>query len=88
MFAGPNGSGKSSLIRQLAKEYVADGMFHLNHYINADDILRQLQSDEGFSFTTLGLTVNIELLRESLISGHRIPRSHPFLNSSQIADSV
>ncbi|MDA0590262.1 MAG: hypothetical protein O2820_22920 [Planctomycetota bacterium] len=42
MIAGPNGSGKSSIIRNLAKERSPDGVFWLNHYLNADDVERAL----------------------------------------------
>jgi len=37
IFAGPNGSGKSTLFSQLQRE------FNLGHYLNADDLLQQLQ---------------------------------------------
>lgn len=38
IFAGPNGSGKSTIIQQFA--------YNLGHYLNADDILRQIASQK------------------------------------------
>src|SRR5205085_3831240 len=57
MFAGPNGSGKTSLVRKLAREFTADGLFQLHQFINADSIFRDLQEGRGVAIESLGRTV-------------------------------
>jgi predicted ABC-type ATPase len=83
MFAGPNGSGKTSLVRNLAKEFSAQGLFHVHHFINADDIFRDLQGP-GVSLECLKGEVTVEEVRAILVAGGRLPASHPFLHSVRI----
>lgn len=88
MFAGPNGSGKSSLIRLFAREFSANGLFQLHHYINADDLLRDLQSSEGIPFGRFGLSVTGDELRANLEQSNRVVENHPFLSSLKITNGV
>ena len=88
MFAGPNGSGKTSLARQLAREFAPDGLFYLQRYINADDLLRDLQSGIGIRFDSYSLTITREQLVAALIMGGRLQPEHPFLYAVQVAESV
>jgi predicted ABC-type ATPase len=87
MFAGPNGSGKTSLVRKLAKDFTADGLFQLHHFLNADDLFRNLQEGAGVRLDFLGRTVEREQVRAALLSGGRLPPSHPFLESMQILNA-
>lgn len=86
MFAGPNGSGKSSLVRRYAREFSPNGVFSLGHYINADDLLRDLGSNE-IAVDTFGIEATWEQVRESLISTRRLAADHPFLESAQVQNS-
>jgi predicted ABC-type ATPase len=86
MFAGPNGSGKTSLIRRLAREFAAEGLFSCHHYINADDLSRDLHGD-GIGFDRFGLDVTWEQLRESLLGAGRLAAEHPFLASGRVQGS-
>jgi predicted ABC-type ATPase len=54
MFAGPNGSGKTSLVRSLSREFSPDGLFQLRYFLNADDLLGQLQLGIGISLQMSG----------------------------------
>jgi predicted ABC-type ATPase len=85
MFAGPNGSGKTSLIRKFAREFSADGLFQLHHYLNADDLYRNLQASQGVSLEFLGRSFTVEQIRTALLSGGRIRPDHPFFNAVQIS---
>jgi predicted ABC-type ATPase len=87
MFAGPNGSGKTSLIHRLAKEFASDGLFQLHHFINADDLFRDLQEGRGIPLAPLGRAVSAEQIRVSLASSGRLRQDHPFLDALQIVDS-
>ena len=69
MFAGPNGSGKTSLVRKLAKDFSPDGLFQLHHFINADDLFRNLQTGQGIGLDFLGSTVEVEHVRAALTAG-------------------
>lgn len=87
MFAGPNGSGKTSLVRKLARDFSDSGLFQLHHFLNADEIFRDLQAERGISLTFLGRTVTVEQLRASLVSGGRLQPDHPFLQSATIINA-
>ncbi|HCL84044.1 MAG TPA: hypothetical protein DIC22_08710 [Chitinophagaceae bacterium] len=50
VFAGPNGSGKSTVIEFIRKQKVNGRKIDFGHYINADDITRDLMKD-GVSFS-------------------------------------
>jgi hypothetical protein len=54
MFAVPNGSGKTSLVRKLARDFSPGGLFQLHHFINADDLFRDLQEGRGISVSVIG----------------------------------
>lgn len=69
LFAGPNGSGKTSLVRKLAKEFAADGLFQLHHFLNADDLFRQLQEGSGIRLDFLGRTLATDR-RHSYVSSN------------------
>jgi predicted ABC-type ATPase len=86
MFAGPNGSGKTSLVRKLARDFSADGLFQLHHFINADDLFRDLQEGRGISLDFLGQTVAVEQVRAALVSGGRLRPHHPFLEAMQLVN--
>ena len=87
MIAGPNGSGKSSIIRNLAKERSADGVFWLNHYLNADDVERCLIST-GLDLSQFELEITLSELCDALREGKRIPLNHPFFTSAKLEDSI
>ncbi|HTU20629.1 MAG TPA: hypothetical protein VMG10_21390 [Gemmataceae bacterium] len=87
MFAGPNGSGKTSLVRKLAKDFAADGLFQLHHFLNADELFRNLQDGAGISLDFLGRTIEREQVRAALLDGGRLPSNHPFLESMQILNA-
>ncbi|MGH7224301.1 MAG: hypothetical protein ACRELF_13805 [Gemmataceae bacterium] len=84
MFAGPNGSGKTSLVHKLAKDFAADGLFQLHHFLNADDLFRNLQEGSGIRLDFLGRTIEREQVRAALLGGGRLPSDHPFLEAMQI----
>ncbi|HVS38826.1 MAG TPA: hypothetical protein VMS17_24935 [Gemmataceae bacterium] len=88
MFAGPNGSGKTSLARRLAREFAPDGLFYLRDYLNADDLLRDLQRGTGIRFGDHGLTITTEQLRAALAGGGRLRPDHAFVDAVRVADSV
>lgn len=87
MIAGPNGSGKSSIIRNLAKERSPDGVFRLNHYLNADDVERALLST-GLDLAALEVDISLDRLFEVLREGNRIPDDHPFFAAARLEGSV
>lgn len=87
MFAGPNGSGKTSLIRKFAREFSAEGLFQLYHYLNADDLYRNLHEGKGVSLELLGRTVTVEQLRAALLGGRRLRPDHPFLDAVEIINA-
>lgn len=87
MIAGPNGSGKSSIIRNLAKERSPDGVFWLNHYLNADDVERALIST-GLDLAQFELEISFSMLCDALRAGKRIPDDHPFFTTAKLDDSV
>ncbi len=83
MFAGPNGSGKTSLIRRLS----ASRKLQLYQYVNADDILRDLLSGNGFLLESLEKAVDARDLRAVLTRIGRLRPNHPFLDAFQIIGS-
>lgn len=87
MIAGPNGSGKSSIIRNLAKERSPDGVFWLNHYLNADDIERALAST-GLDLSQFDFEITLKALFEALGKGNRISKDHPFFTSAELKGSL
>lgn len=87
MIAGPNGSGKSSIIRNLAKERSADGVFWLNHYLNADDVERGLIST-GLDLSQFDLEITLPELCDALREGKRIPHDHPFFTTAKLEGSI
>lgn len=84
MFAGPNGSGKTSLARSLAKEFSRDGLFQLYYFVNADDLLSQVQSGVGVSLSSLQSVPSEADVRAALIRGNRLAANHPFLSALRI----
>lgn len=52
MFAGPNGSGKSTMFEDVKKQ------FNIGFYVNADDIQRQLQTENFISLKDYNITSN------------------------------
>jgi predicted ABC-type ATPase len=87
MIAGPNGSGKSSIIRNLAKERSADGVFRLNHYLNADDVERALVST-GFDVAQFDVEVTLPDLFDALRAGNRLADDHPFFTTAHLDGSL
>lgn len=87
MFAGPNGSGKTSLIQKFAREFSADGLFQLHHYLNADDLYRNFQQGKGISLELLGRMITVEQLRTALLGGGRLRADHPFLDAVEIVNA-
>lgn len=85
MFAGPNGSGKTSLVERFSRERAANGLFHLNYFINADEIQDFLTSGTPIALDFLSNQVDGERLRESLTTGGRLPLDHPFIQNVQVA---
>ena len=85
MIAGPNGSGKSSIIRNLAKERSPEGVFWLNHYLNADDIERALVST-GLDLSQFDLDIALSDLFDALRDGKRISSDHPFFTTAEFKD--
>ncbi len=83
MFAGPNGSGKSRISRDLA----AAGLFHLYHYLNADDVEQALVST-GLDFARFGIDVSFADLCRSLKGGGRLADDHPFFRDARLDGSV
>jgi predicted ABC-type ATPase len=86
MFAGPNGSGKTSLVRSLSRENSPDGLFQLRYFLNADDLLSQLQSGVGISLQMLGRIPTVAAIRNSLFQGERLQREHPILSTLRIKE--
>jgi predicted ABC-type ATPase len=84
MFAGPNGSGKTSLVRNLSREFSPDGLFQLHYFLNADDLLSQLQSGIGISLPTFGRIPSVAAIRAALLQGNRLDREHPILSTLRI----
>lgn len=58
----------------------------MGHYINADDLLRDLEGD-GIAFDTFGIEATWEQVRESLISTRRLAADHSFLESARVQTS-
>lgn len=87
MIAGPNGSGKSSIIRNLAKERSPNGVFWLNHYLNADDVERALVST-GLDLSQFDLNITLPELNDVLRSGKRISDDHPFFATAELTDGI
>ena len=87
MFAGPNGSGKTSIIRTLAKERSATGLFWLNHYLNADDVERALISS-GLDLSRFDIGVSFPELCRSLREGGRLAGDHPFFREARLDGSL
>lgn len=85
MFAGPNGSGKTSLARSLAKEYSPQGLFHLRYFLNADELLLQLQSGVGFDFSACEIRLSKEQLISSMQAGGRLASDHPFFGAAHVS---
>lgn len=83
MFAGPNGSGKTSLVYKLAKEFSAQGLFQLHRFVNADDILRLLRSDQGI-LLDLGYPVTAENVRGAILAEGRLAADHPILKAIEL----
>jgi predicted ABC-type ATPase len=86
MFAGPNGSGKTSLVRSLSKEFSPDGLFQLHYFLNADDLLSQIQSGIGVSLQMLRRIPSVADIRAALLHGNRLDRAHPILSTLRIKD--
>jgi predicted ABC-type ATPase len=84
MFAGPNGSGKTSLVRSLSREFSPDGLFQLHYFLNADDLLSQLQSGTGVSLRFLGRIPSVAAIRADLLQGNRLDRKHPIFSTLRI----
>lgn len=87
MFAGPNGSGKSSIIRSLSKEWSPNGLFRLNHYLNADDVERALLSN-GLDLGRYNVDASWDELRHSLQRGGRLADDDPFFRDARLDGSV
>ncbi|MBX3416933.1 MAG: hypothetical protein KF851_04970 [Pirellulaceae bacterium] len=87
MIAGPNGSGKSSIIRNLSKERSPDGVFWLNHYLNADDVERALISS-GLDLSQFDFEITLVELCDSLRAGNRIPHDHPFFATAKLTGAI
>ena len=69
VFAGPNGSGKSTVIEYVQHVKANGRRIDFGHYINADDIARQLRNG-GFRFSQYDLTINPkEFIAVALTSG-------------------
>ena len=49
VFGGPNGSGKSTILEQI------DSKFNIGHYINADEIEKQLKSTQSIDLKEYGI---------------------------------
>lgn len=87
MIAGPNGSGKSSVINDLAKERSPNGLFYLNHYLNADDYLRKVTSREGLDLSDFGINASKSDLCGSIASGGRLAVDHAFFREVRVHES-
>lgn len=87
MIAGPNGSGKSSIIRNLAREWSANGLFWLNHYLNADDVERALISS-GLDLERFNIDTSLDELRRALRSGGRLADDDPFFREGRLDGSL
>ena len=72
MFAGPNGSGKSSVVRRFSREYTAAGLFSLHRYINADDLLVELNTGRPVPLSRLDVSLKTDELRSAMLAGGRI----------------
>lgn len=87
MFAGPNGSGKTSLVQKFAKDFAHNGLFRLHHFLNADNLLRNLHEGSGVDLRVLGKPIDVEQIRIALQSGRRIDSAHPFLANMRIVEA-
>jgi predicted ABC-type ATPase len=72
------------LARNLSKEFSPEGLFQLQHYLNADDLLSQIQSGVGIPLIMLGQVPTEEEVRAALIHGSRLKPNHPFLSALRI----
>jgi predicted ABC-type ATPase len=87
MFAGPNGSGKTSVARKFARDFSANGLFQLHHFLNADDIFRDLQEGRGVALEPLGRAFTTAEVRTALVRGGRLPADHPFPSAVQVVNA-
>lgn len=49
VFGGPNGSGKSTILNQI------DAKYDIGHYINADEIEKQLKTSQSINLSSYGI---------------------------------
>ncbi len=66
VFGGPNGSGKSTILNQI------DAKYNIGHYVNADEIEKQLKSTQSISLSDYGIS-NFDIKKfKNLRASHSI----------------
>jgi predicted ABC-type ATPase len=90
VFAGPNGSGKSTVIDFIRSYKVNDKNVEFGYYINADDIAKDLRTEQGFSFKQFNFEAEADdfnqiVLESGLLNGNfNLER---LLNTYQLTDN-
>ncbi|HEY7425131.1 MAG TPA: hypothetical protein VH682_12950 [Gemmataceae bacterium] len=74
------------MVHKLARDFSADGLFQLHHFLNADDLFRDFQEGRGVSLDFLERTIAVEQVRRALVGGGRLRADHPFLQAVQVAN--
>lgn len=70
VFAGPNGSGKSTIIKYIQSYKANNRPVEFGYYINADEIVKSLNSKRGLSFKPYNFQIDQEeFVSDALNSG-------------------
>ncbi len=81
IFAGPNGSGKSTLCQRL------EGQFRLGHYLNADDLFKQISDSRILELDSVGVTAS-QAGWSCFWKNHGLKQNTPNLSDSYIDRNI